>query len=108
MMSLLFSKKAGDSRQTPILVGFVKFSRLNALIVKRAAQPLEMILVSNSQVNVGGMVVLWSTKVIGVLNSSVPGLDGLLRLGNVSAGDRIEVSLANLDGHWVHIFHFVS
>lgn len=99
MMSLLFGEKAGNSRQTPILVGFMKFSRLNALIVKRAAQPLEMILVSNSQVNVGGMMVLRSTKVIGMLNSSVPGLDGLLRLGNVSARDGVQIRFGNLRLH---------
>lgn len=99
MMSLLFSKKAGDGSQTPILVGFMKFSRLNTLIVKRAAQPLEMILVSNSQVNVRGVVVLRSTEVIGVLNGSMPGLDGLLRLGNVSARDGVQIRFGNLRLH---------
>ena len=99
MVSLLFGKKAGDSRQPPILIGFVKFSRLNALIVKRAAQPLEMIFVSNSQVNVGGMVVLRSTELVSKLYCRVPGLDGLLRLGNVSARDGIQIRFGNLRLH---------
>lgn len=99
MVSLLFGKKAGDGGQPPILVGFVKFNSLNTLIVKRAAQPLEMILVSNSQVNVGGMVVVWSTKVVGVLDGSMPGLDGLLRLGNVSTRDGVQIRFGNLRLH---------
>jgi hypothetical protein len=99
MMSLRFSKKAGDSRQTPIHVGFVKFSRLNTLIVKRAAQPLEMTLVSNSQVNVRGVVVVRSTELVSKLYCRVPGLYGLLRLGNVSTGDGVQICFGNLRLH---------
>lgn len=101
-MTFFLGQNAGNSCQTPVLIGFVKFRCLNALRVQNSAKLLELSSVSNRQVNVAGMVVVGTTELIGVFDASVGGLDRLLRERNVAPRDGVQVSLGrNLDSEFV-------
>lgn len=99
MVSLLLVKQAGDCRQPPVLIGLMEFCCMDSLIVERAAQLFEMVLVSNRQVDVGWMVIARTTVLIGMFNCGMTGLNCLLRDGDIAARYRIKVSLGRADLH---------
>lgn len=92
-VALLLGEDAGDSGEAPVLVWLVELSGLNASGVQQVLAGFESLLVSNRQVEIGGVVVGWATVCVGVLDSSMPGLDGLLREWEIAAGDCVQVRL---------------
>lgn len=93
MVALLLRKEARQSGEAPILVGLTELGRGNALLVQDATKLLELVLVSNGQVDVGRVMVVRATMLVGVLNGGMCCLNRLLRERNVAAGDSVQVSL---------------
>jgi hypothetical protein len=99
VVTLIFGEQAGDCRQAPVFVGLVELCRGNPLIVESSAQRFKPMLVSDRQVDVGGMTVGWATKLVGVFNGGMASLNSLLREGEIAAGDCVEIGLGDLGLH---------
>lgn len=100
MVSLLLGEQAGDGRQAPFLVGLVKLRGGNTFVVETRANTFESVLVSTGQGDVGGVMVGRATVLIGVFNSGVTGLNGLLRDGDIATRDGVQVGFAGRDLHF--------
>jgi hypothetical protein len=74
----------------------VEFSGRDASLIQGGAQLLQLSFVSDREMDVGRVEVRWTTVLIGMFNSCVGSLNGLLREWNVAAGDGIKVVLRNL------------
>ena len=96
---LILTDAAGDCGLTPILIRLVKVGCLNADGFKIRPKSFKLSLVADGQMNVRGMVIARATVEISVLNSSVRGLNSLVRDRNVAAADCIKVGLGNLGVH---------
>lgn len=90
---LLFGQDAGDGRQAPVLVRFVKLGGVDAQAFKASTKSHQLLLITNSQVDVGRVVVGRATEGVSVLNGCVSGLNSLLREWEIAARDRVQVGL---------------
>lgn len=98
--ALLFSQEAGDGRQAPVLVRFVKLSHADAQVVQPSTKGYQLLLIANCQVDVGRVPFgSGATEGVSVLNRSVGGLNSLLREWEIAAGDGVQVSVAGLHAH---------
>lgn len=99
---MLFGEQARDGRQAPILVGFMKFGRVESFGVQHLLQANEVFFVSNSQVNVRGMVVRWTTVRKCVFNCGVAGLNSLLGEWDIAPRDGVQVRLGGVGNLCLH------
>jgi hypothetical protein len=90
-MTLLLGEQAGDSRESPVLVGLLKLGRDNARVREAPTKKPQRLLITRSEMDVGGMVVGRATVLIGVLNGSVASLNSLVRDGDIAARDGVQV-----------------
>jgi hypothetical protein len=77
-----------------VLVGFVEFGGLDALFVQREAQQLKRLSVTSRQVDQRRVVVVRATELKCIFESGMAGLNSLVREGEISAGDGVEIGLA--------------
>lgn len=97
-MPILFSENASDSSQSPIFVRFVELGSWDSIRIERSTKLFKLLLVSNSEMDIRGMVVSRATESVCVFDSGMAGLNSLLREWDVSARDGVQVgfSLGNL------------
>ena len=94
--TLLFGEQARDGGQAPILVRLVEFGRIKAFGMQHLLQANQIFFVANGQVNVGGMVVRWTTVRECVFNCGVAGLNSLLGERNVAPRNCVQVRLGDV------------
>ena len=78
----------------------MKFGRANTCLVEHDTKLLKTKLVANSQMNVGGVVIDRATIFECVFNGGVTGLNSLLRDGDITARDVIQIRFGNLRLHF--------
>jgi len=93
VVPLFLGEEAGNGGETPVLVRFVELSRRNASFLERTPLLLEPFLVSNRQVNVGGVMVGRTAVKVSVFKGGVAGLHSLLREWDVAARDGVQIGL---------------
>ena len=74
----------------------MKLRRVKAFGMQHLLQIKQVFFVADCQVNVGGMVVRWTTVRECVFDCGVAGLNSLLGERNVAPGDCVQVSLGRL------------
>lgn len=87
MMSLLLSKQAGYSREPPVLIGLAELRRDKSSVRETTAKKPQRMLITRSEMDIGGMVVVRATVLVGVFDCSVCCLNGLMRDWDVAARD---------------------
>ena len=92
-MSLFLGEDAGDGSETPVLVGLVELGGLDSCSVKHVTACLERFFVSDSQVQVRGVMVRRAAILVGVFNGGVASLNSLLREWDIAARDGVQVGL---------------
>lgn len=99
VVPLITCQQAGDCCQAPVSIGLVEISSEDPLIIESSAQRFKPMLVSDRQENEGGMLVE-ATILLRILESGMARLYGLVRRGNVSAGNTVQECLVgNLGLH---------
>jgi len=98
-MALGFVEATGDCCQAPILVRFVKFGRVDTCALKARTKIRQLTLITNSNVDVRGVLVSGATKEIRVFDCCVCSLHGLLREWDIAARDGVEVMCGGLGLH---------
>lgn len=91
MLTLFSRKKAGDSSKSPLLIRFMELRCLNTLRIQNSAEFLELLLVSNGQMNIGRVVVVRTTKLVSMFNASMGCLNCLLGDRNVAPRYSIQI-----------------
>lgn len=74
----------------------MELSRVHACTLKARTQTFQLMLVTNSDVDVRGMVVGGATEEIRVLDGCMSCLHGLLREWDIAARDGIKIVLGTL------------
>jgi hypothetical protein len=85
VVTLIFGEQAGDCRQAPVLIGLVELCCGDTLIFKSSAQRFKPMLVSDRQMDVGRVMVVGATELIGVFYGGVACLNSLLREGEIGS-----------------------
>ena len=93
MVALLLGEQAGDGSESPVLIGLAELRRDNASVRETTTKEPQRLLITRSEMDVGGMVVVRATVLIGVFNGSMRCLNGLVRDGDIAARDGIQVRL---------------
>jgi hypothetical protein len=96
---LILGEETRDGCQAPVLVGLVELGGVDPVTVKLRAQLFKRVLVSSRQGNERGVMIVWTTMLVGVFEGGMTGLHSLLREGKISAGDGVEVGLGVVDLH---------
>lgn len=96
-MALLLGEEAGDGGEAPILVRLVELGRSDAVGVQARAELRQLVLVTAREVDVRGVVVGGATVEVGVLKAGMGGLNGLLREGEIAAGNDVQIRLGRSD-----------
>jgi hypothetical protein len=99
VVALIFGQKTGDCCQAPIHIRLVELGGLDASVLKTGTNRLKLREIASGQENQAWVLVGRTTVVERILEGRVPGLYGLLRDWDISAGYCVKKRFGNLGVH---------